>query len=107
MNPRYAQVALRAGHRCDYCHAPEAAFNFPFEIEHIVPISAGGDDAAANWALACRACNLYKATHVNGSDPESHAVSVKVCYTSTVPTIFGYVSGSRGPYLWHQAGCSS
>ncbi|MBI3014827.1 MAG: HNH endonuclease [Candidatus Tectomicrobia bacterium] len=73
MNPRYAQVALRAGHRCEYCHAPEAAFNFPFEIEHIVPISGGGDDAAVNWALACRACNLYKASHVNGSDPESHA----------------------------------
>jgi hypothetical protein len=28
----------------------------------------------ANWALACRACNLYKAAHVSGSDPESEAV---------------------------------
>lgn len=74
MNPRYAQVALRAAHRCEYCHAPEAVFNFPLEVEHIVPVSRGGDDTAANWALACRACNLYKATHVRGSDPESHAV---------------------------------
>lgn len=31
-------------------------------------------DESANWALACRACNLYKAPHVHGSDPESHAV---------------------------------
>lgn len=62
MNPRYAQVALRAGHRCEYCHAPEAVF------------SQGGDDSAANWALACRACNLFKAAHVHGRDPESDAV---------------------------------
>jgi hypothetical protein len=43
-------------------------------VEHIVPVARGGEDAAANWALACRACNLYKATHVSGHDPESEAV---------------------------------
>jgi hypothetical protein len=32
MNPHYEVVALRAGHRCEYCHAPEAVFNFPFEV---------------------------------------------------------------------------
>jgi phenylacetate-coenzyme A ligase PaaK-like adenylate-forming protein len=31
MNPHYPQVALRAGHRCEYCHAPEAVFNLPLE----------------------------------------------------------------------------
>ena len=66
MNPHYTQVALRAGHRCEYCHAPEAVFNLPLEVEHIVPAARGGEDIAANWTLACRACNLYKATHVSG-----------------------------------------
>jgi HNH endonuclease len=74
MNPRYAQVALRAGHRCEYCRAPEAVFNLHLEVEHIVPVARGGEDAAANWALSCRACNLHKATHVRGSDPESNTV---------------------------------
>lgn len=74
MNPRYAQVALRAGHRCEYCHAPEAVFNFPFEVEHILPASREGTDFEANWALACRSCNLRKATHVSGIDPESQGV---------------------------------
>jgi hypothetical protein len=74
MNPHYAQVALQAGHRCEYCHALEAVFNFPLEVEHIVPFSRGGGDIAANWALACRACNFYKATHLSGSDHESHTV---------------------------------
>lgn len=71
MNPRYPQVALRAGHRCEYCHAPEAVFNLPLEVEHIMPVTRGGEDNTANWALACRACNLYKAAHVSGSDPVS------------------------------------
>jgi len=74
MNPHYTQVALRAGHRCEYCHAPEAVFNLPLEVEHIVPVFRSGDDTAANWALACRACNLYNATHVSGNDPESFAI---------------------------------
>jgi hypothetical protein len=73
MNPRYAEVALRAGHRCEYFHAPEVVFNLPLEVEHIIPVSRGGIDAEANWALACRSCNLHKASHLRGIDPESHA----------------------------------
>jgi hypothetical protein len=71
MNPRYALVATRAGHRCEYCRAPEAIFNFPFEVEHIVPPGHGGDDTERNWALACRSCNLFKSDIVVAIDPES------------------------------------
>ena len=74
MNPRYTQVALRAGHQCEYCHAPEAVFNLPLEVEHILPVARGGGDIFANWALACRACNLFKAAHVSRLDPETDAV---------------------------------
>jgi hypothetical protein len=69
MNPAYPLVAERAGHRCEYCHAPEAIFNVPFEVDHIVPLAKGGVDEAANWALACRACNLRKSDAVEGEDP--------------------------------------
>ena len=44
MNPRYPFVAERAAHRCEYCRAPEAIFNFPFEVEHIIPLSRDGHD---------------------------------------------------------------
>ena len=71
MNPHYAHVALRAGHRCEYCHAPEVVFNFPFEVEHIIPLSRSGTDTETNWALACRSCNLWKAAHLHGIDPQS------------------------------------
>ena len=71
MNPFYAEVARRAGHRCEYCHAPEAVFNFPFEVDHIEPVIRGGSDDMENLALACRACNLRKAAHVVAVDPET------------------------------------
>jgi hypothetical protein len=48
MNPHYTQVALWAGHRCEYCHASEAVFNLPLEVEHIVPVARSGKDTAVN-----------------------------------------------------------
>lgn len=71
MNPFYTLVADRAAHYCEYCHAPELVFNFPFEVEHIVPRALGGADAEFNLALACRSCNLRKGTRISGIDPES------------------------------------
>lgn len=71
MNPNYAQVALRALHRCEYCRAPEAVFNFPFEVEHIIPLSQDGTDDQTNWALACRSCNIHKSIRVTCPDPET------------------------------------
>ena len=71
MNPRYAQVAERAAHRCEYCQAPEAVFNFPFEVEHVVPPGRGGGDDLANLALSCRGCNLFKADSLEANDPQT------------------------------------
>jgi hypothetical protein len=48
-------------------------FNFPFEVEHIMPRVQGGTEAETNLALACRACNLCKAVHTSGTDPETLA----------------------------------
>ncbi len=71
MNRWYPDVAPRAAHRCEYCHAPELVFNFPFEVEHVVPPSQGGEDAESNLALSCRSCNLHKSGYVWAVDPES------------------------------------
>jgi HNH endonuclease len=71
MNPFYTLVADRASHQCEYCHAPELIFNFPFEVEHIVPLSRGGEDTESNLALACRSCNLRKGTRISGVDVQS------------------------------------
>ena len=73
MNPLYPEIARRAGHRCEYCLAPEAAFNFRFEVEHITPAAFGGGDAQDNLALACRSCNAFKSSRRVGTDPETGA----------------------------------
>jgi len=71
MNPFYLMVSLTADHRCEYCHAPELVFNFPFEVEHIIPLKQGGIDAEYNLALACRSCNLHKGAKIVGVEPNS------------------------------------
>jgi hypothetical protein len=74
MNKHYADVSERAGHRCEYCHAPEAIFNLPFEVEHVVPTSRGRSDDGSNLALACRACNLFKSAQQSGVDDVTREV---------------------------------
>jgi hypothetical protein len=66
MNPYYSIVAERANHRCEYCQAPELVFNFPFEVEHIIPLVQQGANEEVNLALACRSCNLRKGTRISG-----------------------------------------
>jgi 5-methylcytosine-specific restriction endonuclease McrA len=68
MNPHYPTVARRAGHRCEYCRAPEAVFNFPLEVEHILSTSRGSTDEEANLCLACRACNVWKGDRIVAFD---------------------------------------
>lgn len=72
MNPNYQLVADRANHRCEYCHAPELVFNFPFEVEHIIPLSRKGADSEENLALACRSCNLRKGNRISAIDTNSN-----------------------------------
>jgi hypothetical protein len=68
VNPHYPLVAARARHVCEYCRAPEAVFNLPFEVEHITPQARGGETTGDNLALSCRSCNLYKSDHNWGVD---------------------------------------
>jgi hypothetical protein len=68
VNTHYPAVADRAGHRCEYCRAPEAVFNFPFEVEHIIPSSRQGSEGDSNLALACRGCNVQKSDRLTYLD---------------------------------------
>jgi hypothetical protein len=72
MNPYYGSIAQRANHRCEYCKAPEVVFNFPFEVEHIIPLSRQGSNDTTNLALACRSCNLRKGDRISGIIPASN-----------------------------------
>lgn len=68
MSPRHSQVADRAAHRCEYGRVPEAIFNFPFEVEHILPPGRGGSNDESNLALSCRCCNVFKSDWLEAVD---------------------------------------
>ena len=54
--------------RCCYCLTPQSLTSHKLEIEHIFPISKGGSSTEENLCLACRHCNLHKASRVFGYD---------------------------------------
>jgi hypothetical protein len=69
----YAEIARRAGHRSEYCRAPEELTNFRFPVDHVLARAAApellGDPD--NLALSCPSCNLFKADHRHGVDPRT------------------------------------
>jgi hypothetical protein len=64
-------VARRAHHCCEYCRSQLRYSADPFSVEHIIPLSSGGDNGSANLALACQGCNGRKYTATSAVDPVS------------------------------------
>ena len=64
------QVTERAGGLCEYCQAAQLTV-VTMEIDHIIPISAGGSSDFDNLCLTCRGCNTYKLDYQTGLDPDT------------------------------------
>lgn len=64
-----AQVRELEQGLCAYCHSPEELTVAAFEIDHIVPVSAGGSSGLDNLCLACPTCNRLKGTRQEAIDP--------------------------------------
>jgi hypothetical protein len=60
---------------CVYCRSPEELSVTAFEIDHIVPLSAGGASEPDNLCLACTACNRLKGSRQEGIDPTTGVVA--------------------------------
>jgi hypothetical protein len=69
------EVRGRAGHRCEYCHMPQAFSTLKHTIDHVVAVQHHGPTASENLALACVACNRAKGPNLSGIDPETGAVT--------------------------------
>lgn len=63
------KIPQQAGNRCGYCLAHQEYVLNVLEIDHILPVAAGGDDSEENLWLACRACNNAKDVKIAAIDP--------------------------------------
>lgn len=61
-------VVARAGGACEYCRLLEYATGVTFHLEHVLPLSLGGETVLSNLALSCPGCNMSKAHRTTGSD---------------------------------------
>jgi len=64
-------VLRRSGDRCEYCGLSQAGQEATFHIDHITPVTAGGETVADNLALACVSCSLRKSAKQTAIDPET------------------------------------
>lgn len=62
-------VKLRAKNCCEYCWSQEKFATQSFSVEHIRPVSKGGETFAENLALACQGCNNHKYNKTEEKDP--------------------------------------
>lgn len=66
-----ANVARRAGHRCEYCLIQENDAGFPHQVDHVVSRKHGGTSASDNLAYACILCNRYKGSDIASINPKT------------------------------------
>ena len=69
-------VAVASLHTCIYCGRKGGNSDpdgHPWEIDHVVPLRAGGAHAVRNFALSCRECNRSKSDKM----PPMPVVSLK------------------------------
>ncbi len=67
------EVRSRAKNCCEYCYSQEKFATNTFSVEHIQPLSKGGDRKLDNLALSCQGCNNYKYNKTEGKDPMTGA----------------------------------
>ena len=63
------QVRKRAKGYCEYCYSSTSFSPTGFDIDHILPVSLGGNSTLKNLALACGECNGHKHIKTHYFDP--------------------------------------
>ena len=62
-------VAERAFYCCEYCWSQADFSTESFSVEHIIPLSRGGENTHDNGAFACGGCNGHKYAKTEAMDP--------------------------------------
>lgn len=69
------RVRARAEGRYEYCHLPQSAYPWTFEIDHIIAEQHRGKTQMANLALACPRCNKAKGPNLSGIDSKTRQLT--------------------------------
>lgn len=100
------EVLRRDNHTCQYCGAK--APDVELQIDHVMPVSLGGDDKPGNLVTACKPCNAGK-TSITPESPLVQGLSDRAAayalgmqdkmtrFRADVESIEDYV------YLFHEA----
>ncbi|HFQ93368.1 MAG TPA: HNH endonuclease [Anaerolineae bacterium] len=80
---------------CAYCHTAESLTIAIFEIEHIIPRSAGGQTEFENLCLACPACNRFKANRQEALDAQTQQIT---------PLFHPHKQSWREHFAWNEDG---
>jgi hypothetical protein len=67
------EVERRAAGRCEYCRLSQQTQVATFPVDHVLPVTEGGETILGNLALACPRCNAAKWKRVAAEDPVSGA----------------------------------
>ena len=59
---------------CGYCQTQERIIGSPLEIDHLIPISMGGQTIRSNLWLACSTCNCFKANLIQATDHATNEI---------------------------------
>ena len=92
-----AEVARRAGGRCEYCLIHELEVGFTHQVDHIVSRKHGGESTSDNLAYACVICNRYKGTDIAAIDQSSR--QDRTALRSGDATVGAIISGLKVPRL--------
>jgi 5-methylcytosine-specific restriction endonuclease McrA len=57
-------IFLRDGFTCIYCGRSSIEDGVRLHIDHIIPVSKGGEDVASNLITSCEQCNVQKGTKI-------------------------------------------
>lgn len=64
-------IIQEAGSRCEYCRLSQTGQEATFHIDHVLPLTLGGETLFENLALACVSCSLRKAARITANDPQT------------------------------------
>jgi hypothetical protein len=98
--PIRQQVSQRANKLCEYCHACEQWQYVRFTVDHIIPLTQGGQDTLDNLALACFHCNRKKGAKTTAIAPLSGTEVPQIAFkyqqsTDAISSLGGALLRSR------------